>query len=63
MLEKYIGKKIKITTDDWDGEFTKGCEYIINKNVYGIPTVVNDMGYESLDILCYTDDWEFVEEK
>ena len=60
-MNKYIGKHIKILTDEWDGEFTKGSLYKIIKNIHDIPCVVNDYGVMSFDILCYTDDYEIVE--
>ena len=60
-MNKYIGKHIKILNDEWDGEFTKGSLYEIIKNIHDIPCVVNDNGMMSLDILCYTNDYEIVE--
>ena len=57
--DKYVGKDIIITTEEWQGEFTKGCTYTITSNIYGIPVVVNDGGFESFDILCYENDWCF----
>ena len=60
-MNKYIGKHIKILTDEWSEEFTKGNLYEIITNTHGIPCVVNDSGMMSLDILCYTDDYEIVE--
>ena len=60
-MNKYIGKHIKILTDERDGEFTKGSLYEIIKNIHDITCVVNDNGMMSLDILCYTDDYEIVE--
>ena len=60
-MNKYIGKHIKILTDEWDGEFTKGGLYEIIKNIHDIHCVVNDNGMMSLDILCYTNDYEIVE--
>ena len=43
-MNKYIGKHIKILTDEWDGEFTKGSLYEIIKNIHDIHCVVNDNG-------------------
>ena len=60
-MNKYIGKHIKILTDEWEGEFTKWNLYEIIQNIHDIPCVVNDNGMMSLDILCYTDDYEIVE--
>ena len=60
-MNKYIGKHIKILNDEWDGDFTKGNLYEIIQNIHDIPCVVNDNGVMSLDILCYTDDYEIVE--
>ena len=60
-MKKYIGKSIKILTDEWEGEFTKGNLYEIIQNIHDIPCVVNDNGVMYLDILCYTDDYEIVE--
>ena len=60
-MKKYIGKRIKILTDEWEGEFTKGNLYEIITNIHGIPCVVNDSGVVSFDILCYTNDCEIVE--
>ena len=60
-MKKYIGKHIKILNDEWDGELTKGCLYEIIPNIHDIPCVVNDDGVMSFDILCYTDDYEIVE--
>ena len=60
-MNKYIGKYIKILTDEWDGEFTKGSLYEIIKNIHDITCVVNDSGAISFDILCYTNDYEVVE--
>ena len=60
-MKKYIGKHIKILNDEWGGEFTKGSLYKIIPNIHGIPCVVNDNGMMSLDILCYTNDYEIVE--
>ena len=60
-MNKYIGKHIKILNDEWDGEFTKNVVYEIVTNIYDIPCVVNDNGATSFDILCYTDDYEIVE--
>ena len=56
-----IGKHIKILTEDWSGEFTKGNLYEIIPNIHDIPCVVNDNGVVSFDILCYTNDYEVVE--
>lgn len=60
-MNKYIGKHIKILTDEWSGEFTKGDIYNIIQNIHDISCVVNDNGVVSCDILCYTDDYEIVE--
>ena len=60
-MSKYIGKHIKILNDEWEGEFTKDNLYEIIKNIHDIPCVVNDNGVMSLDILCYTNDYEIVE--
>ena len=60
-MNKYIGKHIKILTGDWEGEFTKGNLYKIATNIHGIPCVVNDNGILTYDILCYTNDYEIVE--
>ena len=60
-MNKYIGKHIKILNDEWSGEFTNGNLYEIISNIHDIPCVVNDNGVMSLDILCYTDDYEIVE--
>lgn len=60
-MKKYIGKHIKILTDEWEGEFTRGSLYEIITNIHGIPCVVNDNGVVSFDILCYTNDYEIVE--
>ena len=60
-MNKYIGKHIKILNDEWSGEFTKGNLYEIITNIHGIPCVVNDSGVVSFDILCYTNDYEIVE--
>ena len=60
-MKKYIGKSIKILTDEWEGEFTKGNLYEIIQNIHDIPCVVNDNGVISFDILCYTDNYEIVE--
>ena len=57
-MNKYIGKHIKILNDEWEGEFTKGNLYEIIQNIHDIPCVVNDDGVMSLDILCYTNDYE-----
>lgn len=60
-MNKYIGKSIKILTDEWEGEFTKGAIYEIVPNIHDIPCVINDNGVMSYDILCYTDDYEIVD--
>ena len=60
-MNKYIGKHIKILNDEWECEFTKGNLYEIIKNIHDIPCVVNDNGVVSFDILCYTDDYEIVD--
>ena len=60
-ITSYIGKHIKILTDEWEGEFTKGNLYKIATNIHDIPCVVNDSGVMSFDILCYTNDYEVVE--
>ena len=60
-MNKYVGKHIKILNDEWECEFTKGSLYEIIQNIHDIPCVVNDNGVMSLDILCYTDDYEIVE--
>ena len=60
-MNKYIGKHIKILNDEWSGEFTKGNLYEIIPNIHDTPCVVNDSGMMSFDILCYTNDYEIVE--
>ena len=60
-ITSYIGKHIKILTDDWEGEFTKGNLYKILPNIHDIPCVVNDSGVMSFDILYYTNDYEIVD--
>ena len=60
-ITSYIGKHIKILTDEWEGEFTNGNLYKIATNIHDIPCVVNDSGVMSFDILCYTNDYEVVE--
>ena len=60
-MNKYIGKHIKILNDEWEGEFTKGSLYKIIKNIHDIPCVVNDNLTLTYDILCYTEDYEIVE--
>ena len=60
-MKKHIGKHIKILNDEWSGEFTKGNLYEIIQNIHDIPCVVNDSGTAAYDILCYTDDYEIVE--
>lgn len=60
-MNKYIGKHIKILNDEWEGEFTKGNIYNITPDFHNIPCVINDNGIMSFDILCYTDDYEIVE--
>ena len=60
-MNKYVGKQIKILTDEWEGEFAKGKLYEIITNIHDIPCVVNDGGVMSFDILCYTNDYEVVE--
>ena len=60
-MNNYTGKSIKILTDEWEGEFTKGVIYNIIPNIHDIPCVVNDSGVISFDILCYTNDYEIVE--
>ena len=57
----YIGKSIRITSDEWVGEFTKGCVYKVVPSVTNFPCVVNDNGILTYDILCYTNDYEVVE--
>ena len=61
MSEFKIGDKVKISTDEWEGEFTKGGIYEIVPNIHDIPCVVNDNGVMSYDILCYTNDYEIVD--
>ena len=61
-ITSYIGKHIKILTDDWEGEFTKGDFYEVITSIHDIPCVMNDCGVISFDILCYTNDYEVVEE-
>ena len=61
MSEFKIGDKVKILTDEWEGEFTKGGIYEIIPNIHDIPCVVNDNGILTYDILCYTNDYEIVE--
>ena len=60
-MNKYIGKHIKILNDEWNGEFTKGDIYNIIQNIHDIPCVVNDNRILTYDILCYTNDYEIVE--
>ena len=60
-MNKYIGKHIKILNDEWEGEFTKGNLYEIIQNIHDIPCVVNDNVAISFDILCYTNDYEIVD--
>ena len=60
-MNKYIGKHIKILTDDWEGEFTNGNLYKIATNIHDIPCVVNDSRVMSFDILYYTNDYEIVD--
>ena len=60
-MNKYIGKHIKILTDEWSGEFTKGNLYKIATNIHDIPCVVNDSGVTSFHILYYASDYEIVE--
>ena len=60
-ITSYIGKHIRILNNEWEGEFTKGNLYEIIPNIHDIHCVVNDNGMMSLDILCYTDDYEIVE--
>ena len=60
-MDKYIGKHIKILTNEWEDEFTNGSVYKITTNIHDIPCVVNDNGVMSFDILCYTNDYEIVE--
>ena len=60
-MNKHVGKHIKILTDEWSGEFTKGNLYEIIQNIHDIPCVVNDSGTAAYDILCYTNDYEIVE--
>lgn len=57
----YIGKSIRITSDEWVGEFTKGSIYNVVSSVTNFPCVVNDNGAMSFDILCYENDYEVVE--
>ena len=60
-MNKYIGKSIKILTDEWGGEFTRWNLYKIVPNIHGIPCVVNDNGTVAYDILCYPNDYEIVD--
>ena len=60
-MNKYIGKHIKILTDEWECEFTRGNLYEIITNIHGIPCVVNDSGVLTYDILCYENDYEIVD--
>ena len=60
-ITSYIGKHIKILTDDWKGEFTKGDFYEVITNIHDIPCVVNDSRVMSFDILCYTNDYQIVD--
>ena len=60
-MDKYIGKHIKILTNGWEGEFTNGSVYKITTNIRDIPCVVNDSGILTYDVLCYTNDYEIVE--
>ena len=57
----YIGKSIRITSDEWVGEFTKGCSYKVVPSVTNFPCVVNDSGVLTYDILCYENDYEIVD--
>ena len=43
-MNKYVGKHIKILTDEWNGELTKDNLYEIVPNIHDIPCVVNDNG-------------------
>ena len=60
-MNKYIGKHIRVVTDEWEGEITKGSLYKIIPNIHDIPCVVNDSGILTYDTLCYTNDFEIVE--
>ena len=60
-MKKCIGKHIKILNDEWSGEFTKGGLYEIIPNIHDTPCAVNDSGILTYDILCYTNDYEIVE--
>ena len=60
-MKKYVGKHIKILTDGWNGEFTRGNLYEIIPNIHDTHCVVNDNGVVSFDILCYTNDYEVIE--
>ena len=57
----YIGKSIRITSDEWVGEFTKGCIYKVVPSVTNFPCVVNDNNVLTYDILCYENDYEIVD--
>ena len=60
-MNKYIGKHIRILTDEWSGEFTKGNLYEVIPNIHDITCVVNDNRILTYDILCYENDYEIVE--
>ena len=62
IVTPYIGNSIRITSDEWVGEFTKGCIYKVVPSVTNFPCVVNDNGIMSYDILCYTDDYEVIDD-
>ena len=61
-VTNYIGKSIRITSDEWVGEFTKGCIYKVVPSVTNFPCVVNDNNVLTYDILCYTDDYEVIDD-
>ena len=61
-VTSYIGKSIRITSDEWVGEFTKGRIYKVVTSVTNFPCVVNDNNVLTYDILCYTDDYEVIDD-
>ena len=61
-VTNYIGKSIRITSDEWVGEFTKGCVYKVVPSVTNFPCVVNDNNVLTYDILCYADDYEVIDD-
>ena len=61
-VTNYIGKSIRITSDEWVGEFTKGCVYKVVPSVTNFHCVVNDNNVLTYDILCYADDYEVIDD-